>query len=653
MMTALRAFAKSPYAAVLMGLLIVSFGIWGVRDVFHVRISDAVVQAGSREISSADFKLKFQQQLKNFQQQTGQAVNIQDAVQQGAVQQFLQDMAGEEAVQEAIRRTGVKPSDQLVVDQLRKIPAFFNPVTGTFEEQTYEGLLAQNNLTPVQFQNQLQDQITIQHFVSGMTSGLRVPAAYAVLLATLDQQSRSADYFLLDPRTQPAPPKPTDVQLNQFIKAHADQIRQPETRTITLVRISAQQIGATLKPNEADVQKMFNVQKARLSVPERRSFVQILVKDPGQAAAVAARLNKGEDASQVAKAFATKPISYADIPQDKVDDPAVAKAVFALTAGQVSAPIHGQFGYSVAKLASITPAKPASLEEARPQIEKQLNDRAAKDAAYEQSEKYSDAHNKGQNMDAAAKASGAKEFPIPVPINAQGRIAAPGTQANGQPLPSINEKMLKDAFSLPQGGETDITDLGQGEYYALRVDKVSPAHVPGLEQIRAPLTQAYMTNQVIETLRAKADALTQRVKKGEAIGAVAASAGAKAQHLELTRAAASQQGQALGQQMLARLFDAKAGDTFESQAGNFGFAVVKVVGVKAGAAPDIARESQALRTQLSDQMARNEFGEMFYAAARARVKPKIDLALAYTSLGAQPPPDASAAGKGKEAGKAQ
>ena len=648
MMTAFRAFNKSWGAKVVFGLVALSFIVWGAstRGAFNVHLSDAVIKAGSREVGSGDFKLKFQQQLKGFQQQTGQAVNIQDAVQQGVVQQFVQDMAGEEAVQEAIRRTGVKPSDQLVVDQLRKIPAFFNPVTGTFEEQTYEGLLAQNKLTPVQFQDQLKDQLAIQHFVSGMTAGLRVPATYAVLFGTVDQQSRSADYFLLDPRTQPPPAKPTDAQLNQFIKGHVDQLRQPETRQITLVRISAQQIGTTLKPNEADVLKVFNVEKARLSVPERRSFVQILVKDPGQAAAVAARLNKGEDATAVAKAFGTKPISYADIPQDKVDDPAVGKAVFALNSGHVSAPVHGQFGYSVAKLASITPAKPASLEEARPQIEKEINDRAAKDAAYEQSEKYADAHAKGQNMDAAVKASGAKAFPIPVPINAQGRLP------NGQPLPSINEKMLKDAFSLPRGGETDITDLGQGEYYAVRVDKVSTAHVPALEEIRAPLTQAYMTNQVIETLRAKADALTQRVKKGEAIGAVAASAGAKVQHLDLTRAAAEQQGQALGQAMLARLFNAKTGDAFQTQAPNYGFAVVKVLAIKPAAAADVAEESQTLRTQLSDQMGRNEFGEMFYAAARAEVKPKVDLALAYTALGAQPPPSAADAGKGKASGKA-
>ncbi len=483
------------------------------------------------------------------------------------------------------------------------------------------------------------------HFTSGMAAALQTPATYAVLFAAVDQQSRGADMFLLDPRSQPTPAKPTDAQLNAFIKAHADQLRQPETRQVTLVRISAQDIAKTLTPSEADVQKMFNIEKARLSTPERRTFVEIQAKDQAQAQAIAARLTKGEDASAVAKAYGVKPISYADTPAATVSDQAVAKAVFALQPGQVSGPIKGQFGLAVAKLLSVTPAKPAVLADVRPQIEKDLSDKAAKDAAYDQSEKYSDAHNKGQNMDAAAKASGAKEFPIPAMLTADGKMP------NGQPLQALNEKMLKDAFSLPQGGETDITDLGQGEYYAIRVDRVTPAHVRTLEEVRAPITQAFMTNELLQAMKAKADGLLARVKKGEAIDAVAASAGAKVQHLELTRASAEPQQQTLGGQILGRLFAAKAGDVFEAPAPNYGFAVVKVDTVKSGTVADIAKESQSIRAQLTQQMGRNEFGEMLYAAARAKVKPKVDLSLAFQALGVQPP--ASATASGKAAGKAQ
>ena len=645
MMAALRAFAKSPFAAVLMGLLIVSFGIWGVRDVFHMRISDAVVKAGSREINSADFKQRFQQQLKQFQEQSGQQVTLDQAVQTGVVQQALEDMGTEEAVLEAIHRAGVQASDKLVVDQLRKIPAFFNPVTGAFDENSYEQLLSQHNLTPVQFQQDLRDQLDTLHFTSGMSAGLTVPLTYAVMFAGLDQQSRAADAFVLDPRAQAMPAKPTDAQLNQFIKAHADRLSEPETRNITLVRISASDIAKSLHPSEADVQKMFNIEKAKLTTPERRSFVQITARDPAQAQQIAARLQKGEDASAVAKAFGTRPISYADAPQGTITDPAVGKAVFALQPGQVSGPIQGGFGISVAKLVSVTPGKPATLEDARPQIEKDLNDKAAKDTAYDQSEKYSDAHAKGQTLDAAVKASGAKAFVIPFPIRADGKLP------DGRTLPSVNDKMLKDAFSTPRGGETDITDLGQGEYYAIRVDKVTPAHLPGLEEIRPQITQAYMTNAVIEAMKAKGATLLARVKKGEPIATVAASAGAKVQHLEMTRATAQQQQQVLGPQLLSQLFNAKAGDTFVAGMPNYGVAVVKVDAIKMGAVADIARESQGIRGQLTEQLGRNEFGEMFYAAARQQVKPRIDLSLAYQALGVQPP--AGAASAGKAAGKAK
>jgi peptidyl-prolyl cis-trans isomerase D len=183
MMAAFRAFYKSPAAVALMGLLVISFAIWGVKDAFHTRISDDVIRAGSRRISTADFKNRFDQALQQLQKQTGQTITPQQVADQGAVQQLLQDLAGSEAVQEAIRQTGVQPSDQLVIQELRKIPAFFNPVTGRFDQQTYQTLLNQNGLTAPMFEQQLRDQIATMQFTSGMMAGWRAPLTYAAMFA--------------------------------------------------------------------------------------------------------------------------------------------------------------------------------------------------------------------------------------------------------------------------------------------------------------------------------------------------------------------------------------------------------------------------------------------------------------------------------------
>ncbi|MDB5468123.1 MAG: rotamase family protein, partial [Phenylobacterium sp.] len=59
MLSAIRAFAKSWVAAVLIGLLIVSFAVFGIRDVFRNSAPDAVITAGSRTITSTDFKREF------------------------------------------------------------------------------------------------------------------------------------------------------------------------------------------------------------------------------------------------------------------------------------------------------------------------------------------------------------------------------------------------------------------------------------------------------------------------------------------------------------------------------------------------------------------------------------------------------------------
>ena len=629
MMAAFRAFAKSPLAIGLMGLLILSFGVWGVRDVFHTRISNSVITAGSRTVSADEFKRMFDGRLAAAQQRTGQVISAEQAVREGADQQMLEELADIEALQALIRRDGVQPSDQLFVAELHKHPEFFNPITGAFDKQAYQSVLAQNQLTVEQFESGLRDQIAADHFLSGLAAGLRAPRIYSALYAVLGLESRDADYFVIDQKTVGTPPTPTDAELTKYMKDHAFGLR-PELRSLSLVRFSAQNLAPTLPADPAAVQKQFDFEKAQLSVPERRSFVQIPAKDAGQAAAMAARLAKGDDPSAVAAAFGVKPISYPNAAKTAVADPKVADAAFAMQPGQTSAPIQGELGYSIVKLASITPGKPATLEDVRPQIEQKVRDQEAKDKVYDQVQKYDDLHSGGAPMAQAAKAAGVQIFAIG-PIGADGRV-----YPSGQPQTGLNQKMLTDAFNLPQGGETEVTDLGAGEYYAIRVEKITPPSLPSLDEIRPQLTQRYMMEEFVNSLKAKAAALEDQLKKGQSLAAAAASAGATVQHLQsLTRVAASQQ-KTLGGDFLNGLFLAKPGDDFIGSVDPAGFAIGKLTAIHPGPLPEVARETVAQRPQLTQQMSENEFGDMLRTAARNAIKPKVDEALVRQTLGVTP-----------------
>lgn len=644
MMAFFRAFAKSWVAMILIGFLILAFGIWGVQDVFHRRINDNVITAGSRSTSKAEFKRIFDQQVQQIEQRAGRAITAQEAIANGMDAELLQQMADMQSGQEVMRRAGIQPSDKLVASQLRNFTVFFNPITGAFDTAAYQSRLREIGMTPQDFQTQLRDQIARDQFTSGLGAGLQVPRTYAAVLAALRQQSRSADYFVIDPKAAGKPTMPTDTELNGLMKKFADQLRRPELRQITLVRFSAQALAPTLTADPAEVQQLFNLRKASLATPEKRSFVQVPAKDAGQASQIAARLAKGEDATAVARAYGVKPVNYADATKASLADPQLADAVFGLQAGKASGPIHGASGYAVVKLVQITPGVLPSLDAVRSQIEVQVKQRAAMEKIADQVGKYEDTHATGAPLAQAAKTVNAPTFTV-------GPFAADGRMENGQPAPGMNQKMITDAFAQSQGGETDLVDLGRGEYYALRVDKVLPAALPTLDEARPRLTEYFVRQQLIERMQARADGYAARIRKGESPQAVAAAAGAVLQHANGLNGANGQQAeQAIGREVLSKLFQAKAGEVFTGR-GTTGIDVVKVTEISAGALPAVVHDTLAIQQQLNQQMLQQELAQMISTASRSIIKPKIDQQLARATVGGDDLAAAGAAGS-KPASKA-
>lgn len=151
MLSSIRAFAKSPYAAVLIALLIVSFAVFGIRDMFHAKISDSVVSAGSRSITSAEYKRAFDGFKAQVEQQVGQPITPEMAAANGLDRRVLEGLATREAYADLLTKIGIRPADKLIAAEIQKIPAFFDQVSGRFDKIAYQRKLADNNMTPAGF----------------------------------------------------------------------------------------------------------------------------------------------------------------------------------------------------------------------------------------------------------------------------------------------------------------------------------------------------------------------------------------------------------------------------------------------------------------------------------------------------------------------
>lgn len=628
MLAAIRAFAKSWVAVALMGLLIVSFALFGIRDVFnHGSVTDAVVKAGPRSVGSAEFKREFENYKSQAEQQYGQPITNQQAVDNGLDRQILNEMATRQAFAALLQKIGLRPADKLIVDQIAKIPVFFNQVSGQFDKQQYQQRLSENGLNPDKFEGIVRDQLAEQHLVTALGNGLVAPRAYSAMAAIYELESRDVAYFTVDPSKVPAVPQPTDDQLNAFIKQNAAQLTRPEFRTLTVVSFGPQLVTGPVAIDPAKLQKLYDFRKDTLSSPETRTIVQIPAKDAAAAQKIGSLLAQGQSAAAAAKAVGVEAITYDNKPQSVIADRRVGAAAFKMQPGQV-APVQGDLGVAVVKVLGVQAGHAVTFEQARPALEAELRKDAVAEKIYALSQAYDDAHQKGANLAEAAQKAG-------VPVVALGPVSKQGGDQQGRPLPGLPPKLLDTAFGLPAGGESDVVDAGNGQYFAVRVDKVIPPAVPALAEIKPQLTRYWMMREMAKRLEARADELAARVKKGESLEAVAASVGAQVARVPGIDRRTASQNPAVSQDVLGKAFTSKPGDVFTAQGAGFAYVVGKLEAVHAGDGAVLGQATEQTRQPMTSTIFR-EMGDSARAAARAKMKVTIDYNRARVALGLEP-----------------
>ena len=596
-----------------------------------------IVKAGSETVTPKEFNALFERMRKNAEQQYQRQITTEDALKGGLEKQALEELMSSESLNAMFKKMGLRAPQSLVDDamkqQLAQYPGVFDEITGELNPVALNDLLSQNGLDVETYRKGLEGSIVEAQFFGAMTAGFKAPRIYSSLQGAYSLEERDLDYFIVTPQSVGAIPPPTDAEMQAFLKENAARLMRPEMRVIKLVRFNAEEFRGKVTADPAEVQKRFDFRKDSLSSPELRSYVQIPVKNAGQATDVAARLTKGEDPAAIAKSVGASVVSNTDKPKSAIFDKAVADAAFSLPAGGVSGALQGELGQSVVKVTKITPAKVATLEEHRAELEADVIKSAAANKAYEQAQAFDKAHSEGATLDQAAAKVGATVITLPA-MTAQGQSIDPKNPPNPK---FVTKEVLETAFSLPANSDSTLIEVTAGDQFFVRADKVIPPSPPALEEVRPELTKLLMGQKQARLMQAKAKALSDRARKGESMAAIAASAGFKLVSLPKMTRQGAQQHQALGNELLTTVFTGATGQVFavpvQGQGG--GLAVGKIGAIRPGEVGQIAQATEMGR----QTFARGIFQDIEGTTrdwAKAEIKPKSDRNRAIQALGEDP-----------------
>src|SRR5581483_3655943 len=215
----------------------------------------------------------------------------------------------------------------------------FHGVTGTFDRAYFNQLLRSAGLTEDAYMAEQKAAYIRSQIGDALTGGLVVPDSYMRALHEYRNEARSISYLTLLPAAAGTVPEPSDTDLQAFFDAHKADYRAPEFRAISMLKMAPTDLAKPDEVSDEDAKKVYDQQLATtFTTPERRKVEQIVFTDKADADKAAAALAAGKTFDDLMAERNLKPtdVDLGLVSRDKIVDPALADAAFALAQPGVS-----------------------------------------------------------------------------------------------------------------------------------------------------------------------------------------------------------------------------------------------------------------------------------------------------------------------------
>jgi peptidyl-prolyl cis-trans isomerase D len=495
--------------ATVMGVLIISFGVWGIADIFKGFGQSTLATIGRTEISINEFRQLYTDKVQQIGRQIGRPLTMDQARAFGIDRQVLQQTIAEAALDEDARRLGLAQSDDETMRTILSDPNFKN-LDGKFDPARFQAVIRQFGFTE---QRYIADQrrVSLRRQIAGtISAGLEPPKATIEALSRFQNEQRSIEYVKLDAAQAGTIDPPSPEALAAYFEDQKNQFRAPEYRKITFVVVTPEEIGKWTEVSDEDAKKLFEQQRDRLGMPEKREVSQIVFPNAEEAMAARNRIVSGLSFDDLAKerGLSAADVNLGTVTKSAIIDPAIADAAFSLPSGEVSQPVSGKFGVALVKIGKIEPGVEPSYESVAANIKKEIATERARAKLAELRDKMEDERGGGASVIESAQKLGLAAVTMEA-VDRSGRLP------NGQPATNIPAGLdvVSQAFNSDVGVDNDPISF-RGGYVWYDVLGITPSRERGLDEVKDQVEARWRSDQITSRLKAKATEMVQKLEQG-------------------------------------------------------------------------------------------------------------------------------------------
>jgi peptidyl-prolyl cis-trans isomerase D len=508
--------------SVVMGVLILSFAVWGIADIFKGFGQSTLAKIGRTEISTDQFRQIYTEKLQQIGRQFGRPLTQDQARAFGIDRQVLQQVVAEAALDENARRLGLGQSDAETMRMIYSDPNFKGP-TGAFDAGRFQQTIRQFGYTE---QRYIADQrrVALRRQIAGtITTGLEPSKTLVEAMSRFQSEQRAIDYLKLEAAQIGAIEPPSSEALAGFYEDHKSQFRAPEYRKLSFVTVTPEAIAKWASVSDEDARKVFEQRREKLATPERRQVSQIVFQNGEEAQSARTRIAGGLSFDDLVKErnLSSSDVDLGNVTKAGIIDPKVADAAFALPVDEVSQPVQGRFGVALIKVGKIEPGIQPSYESVAAALKRDIATERARAEVQDLHNKMEDARGGGASVIESSQRLGL----TPVTIEA---IDRSGRGPDGQPVAGIPQgiDLASAAFASDVGVDNESLPVAGG-YLWFDVLGITPSRERSLDDVKAQVESRWRTEQVTSRLRTRAAEMVRKLAQGGTLADEAKAAGVK------------------------------------------------------------------------------------------------------------------------------
>lgn len=525
MLQKIRDKASGLLATIVLGILALSFALWGIGDYMTPNAETTIALVNGQEIDVNELNL---------------LANARNSSNRQERRELVDRMIDQTINQQAYSEAGMSISPSQVANEIASTPQF--QINGQFSPEAYQNFLTIARLSPSRYEGLIRESLLERQFRSAINdSSIALPSEVALIKRLQDQQ-RSYRAIRLTRAQFDQNIEISEQDIEEYYQSHSEQYTSPQRVSVDYIEISTADFENDIPVDEVILRAEYEDKKAQFVVGEQRLVSHILFELPADADADTEALVLAE-ATLIAEQAREEGADFAALAETHSDDVVSAKeggnlgwiaddgqmvrpfadAVFSLSKGEVSDPVKTRFGFHVIAVMDIQEERGESFEEVRDQLANDYRELKAEELMLERETEIADLVLESSDNFGLAAERYNLTIKTTVPFSINGDLEL-GDDMSLDTTLMQNPVVLEQAYSddvLNNGLNSAPIPVDNNRSVVIRVNEVFPASVEPLEKVSAQIEQQLRLERQIAQAEETLESFKARLQAGESFDALA------------------------------------------------------------------------------------------------------------------------------------